>query len=124
MVFVLFVVRLVGEHKNGDSIDHCIAIDGIRGLVLDAVEKKPLYARDGVLGHCVGDGYKLERVAEVRKVVQQEKRGGKKRRGRNPHTKEKQTEERRVRRAEEVRMMTERRKYETPVCWHPPSNSA
>ena len=97
----VYVVRLIGKDGKDGTVDHCEAIDAKCGLVIDCCEENALHARDGVLEHCVGDGFNLVEVEEIRRMVQQEKRKGKKKWKKDPHSRKREREDRRKKRDEE-----------------------
>ena len=81
----VYLVMLIGLDSDGGKVDHCLVLDTFRETVLDPCETKPLRARGHVLEYCVGDGFELQEVLEVRKMVKQPQRKGKKRKRRNPY---------------------------------------
>lgn len=82
------VVRQIGRDEHDKAVDNCVTIDTVKEHVLDPCEVFPLFARAGVLGHCVGDGVRLERIEEVSNLVRQPMRGERSRR-QGIHTKRK-----------------------------------
>ena len=77
-----------------------MTVDATRRLVLDCVETNAVNSRDGVLEMCVGDGFGLDEV-EIRRLVQQKKGTGKRRKKRNLQARERIRQENRKRREEE-----------------------
>ena len=89
----MYFVRLIGVDGDGGKFHHCVLLDTRREVVFDPCETKPLRSRDQVLRHCVGYGFELEEVPEVRKLVKQPKQKGKKRKRRNPYERIKKKDE-------------------------------
>ena len=81
----VYIVRLKGIDKDGSTVDHCVATDANRGIVLDSCERNCLRMGCGVLQACLGDGVTLECVDEVRRVVLQNKSTGNFKSHKNPH---------------------------------------
>lgn len=75
----VWIVRL-DQH---DKSDHCVAIDGNRGLILDGASRYPFILSEEILRRLGGDHATKLRVAEVRELVMPnvntKKRSGKKR---------------------------------------------
>ena len=78
----VFLARLEGTDRHGESLEHVVTIDSRTKLVNDPAEQYALYDRDNVFDLCVGDGFELTSVVEVRKLGRQET--GKKSRKKRP----------------------------------------
>ena len=96
----VYIVRLKGIDKDGSTVDHCVAIDANRGIVLDSCERNCLRMGCGVLQACLGDGVTLECVNEVRRVVLQNKSSGNRKSRKNPHWRSKRRGEKKRKREE------------------------
>lgn len=60
-------VRLV-RLRTGNLVDHCIVLDGVRRLILDGHEKRPLHLSTNALRSCSGDNAQRFYIAEVREL--------------------------------------------------------
>ena len=96
----VFLIRVVGHEDDDGRVDHCVAINAKSELVFDSSEEQPMRMEDGVIQCCLGDGVRLERIEEVRRLVVQRKRAGKKKTKRNPRERERKKEAKKRKRME------------------------
>ena len=80
----VFVVRLIGEDKNGSLIDHCLSIDTDCRLVMNSFEKHCMCLETGVLETFLGDEVIFQRVDEARCFHVQNNAKKKRERKKNP----------------------------------------
>lgn len=65
----VFLVRLRGkDNEHGVSNEHVICIDADKGEIIDCVERYAMIFSRESIECCVGDGFVLESVAEVRRI--------------------------------------------------------
>ena len=64
----VWLVRL----RAGNQVDHCIVVDGVRRLILDGDEKRPMHLSTNSLRSCGGDNAQRLYIAEVRELYNSE----------------------------------------------------
>lgn len=69
----VLLVRLEGTDVHYETIEHVVAVDAGRRLILDSAEPFALRMLPGVLNLCVGDGFQLTKIAELRVLVEKPK---------------------------------------------------
>ena len=64
----VYLVRLKGIALDGDKVDHMVCVDADNQLVYDSAEPYAMRLGRLALSACVGDGFVLEDVTEIRQL--------------------------------------------------------
>ncbi len=90
-------MRLIASSGSGSStrmIDHVVCVDVGAHVVWDPAERYAIRLTPGSLDACVGNGFTLDRVKELRQLVLQVRRPeGKKKRRNNPEKRKRKRRE-------------------------------
>jgi len=83
----VFLMRLEGRDGHDEVVEHDVAVDAARRLILDCAEEKVMRLEAVALDVCVGDGFHFTKVLEHMEMVKQ--KAGKEKRKSHKMSKEK-----------------------------------
>lgn len=81
----VFILHLEGRGVGRNTNNHIVVVNAAEGVVCDCVERFSMRLTADTIGLCIGDGFTLGSIAEIRQIEKQaESKEGKKKRKNNP----------------------------------------